>query len=77
MMVMNSSTPKKTCISHAHRPPKTIHRMFSGMRMQPVELFVSFTSAPKGHRHNKPILNVYSATGMPMMVMTIARLPVK
>ena len=51
--------------------------MFSGMRIQPVGLFASYTSAPKGHKHNKPILNVCKATGMPMMVMAIAKLPVK
>lgn len=45
--------------------------------MQPVELSVSLTSAPSGHRHNNPILNVCIATGMPMIVIAIARLTQK
>lgn len=35
------------------------------------------TWAPKGQRHSRPILKVCNATGMPMMVMAIAKLPVK
>ncbi len=77
IIVTNSNTPKTMCISHAHKPPKTIQRIFSGIRMHPEGLSVSFTSAPKGHRQSKPILNVCKATGMPMMVIAIARLPVK
>ena len=64
-----------------HQPgPQTtenIQRMFNGMRMQPVGDSVSFTSAPKGHRQSRPILKVCKATGMPIIVMAIARLPVK
>ena len=74
---MNSKAPNTTCMNHAHKPPKIIHRMLSGIRMQPVGESVSRTSAPKGHRHSSPILNVCQATGMPTIVQAKARLPVK
>ena len=77
MMVMHSNNPKNTCTRHAHKPPKISQRRFSGRRMQPVGLEVSITSAPKGHRHSNPNLNVCNATGMPIMVNTITRLPEK
>ena len=77
MMVMQSSTPKKRCIKQAHRPPKIIHIRFRGMRMHPMGPSVSFTSAPNGQRHSRPILKVCNATGMPMIVMAKAKLPVK
>ena len=45
--------------------------------MHPMGPSVSFTSAPNGQRHNRPILKVCNATGMPMIVMAKAKLPVK
>lgn len=77
MIDTNSNAPKNTCIIHDHSPPKTIQSIFSGIRMQPVGPSVSFTTAPKGHKQSKPSLNVCKATGMPIMVMAIATLPVK
>ena len=77
MMVINSNTPKKRCTKQAHRPPKMIQIRFSGMRTQPIGPSVSFTSAPNGQRHSRPILNVCNATGIPMIVMAKAKLPVK
>ncbi len=65
------------CIIHAHRPPNINQRIFRGMRMQPVGLFVFLTSEPNGHKHKRPILNVCNAIGMPIMVIANARLPVK
>ena len=77
MMVMKSNTPKKICISQAHKPPKIIQMILSGKVMQLLGLSQSLTSAPNGHRQSKPILKVCNANGMPMMVQAIARLPVK
>ncbi len=50
---------------------------FSGIRMQPVGKLVLLTSEPKGHKQSKPILNVCHATGKPIIVIAIAKLPVK
>lgn len=77
IIVTNSSMPKNTCVSHAHKPPKTIHMILSGIVIHPDDDAVSLTSAPKGQRHSSPILNVCRAKGMPMMVRATARLPVK
>lgn len=77
MIVINSNTPKMMCMSHAHKPPIMIHNTLSGIRMQPSSESVSSISAPKGHKHNRPILKVWNATGKPMIVQAIARLPVK
>ena len=65
------------CIIHAHNPPQSSQMRFSGIRMQPVGESVLLTSEPKGHKHSKPILNVCHATGKPIIVMAIAKLPVK
>ena len=75
--VTQSNNPKNTCIIHDHRPPNNNQRIFRGMRMQPVGLFVSLTFEPNGHRHRRPILNVCIAMGMPIMVIANAKLPVK
>ena len=77
MMVMNSNTPKKRCTKQAHKPPKIIHIRFNGIRIHPTGQSVSFTSAPNGQRHSRPILKVCNATGIPMIVMANAKLPVK
>ena len=50
---------------------------FSGIRMQPVGKLVLLTSDSKGHKQSKPILNVCHATGKPIIVIAIAKLPVK
>lgn len=77
MMVMKSNIPKKICISHAHKPPKTIQMTLRGKVMQTLGLSPSLTSAPNGHKQSKPILKVCNAMGMPIMVQAITKLPVK
>ena len=77
MMVMQRRTPKKMCIRQAQSPPKISQRMFSGMLMQPMELSDFLMVEPKGQRQYSPSLKVCNATGIPIMVMAIARLPVK
>ncbi len=69
--------PKRMWVKHAHKPPKIIQMILSGMVIQPERLSPSLTSAPKGHRHKSPSLNVCTAAGMPIMVMASAKLPVK
>lgn len=66
-----------TWTNHAHRPPHNSQMRFRGIRMHPVGDSVLLISAPKGHKHSKPILKVCKARGMPMMVIAYAKLPVK
>ncbi len=64
-------------VNQAHKPPKIIQIILSGMVIQPERLFPCLTSDPKGHKHNSPSLNVCIAAGMPIMVMASTKLPVK
>ena len=75
--MMARSSPKKMWVRHAQKPPKIIQMILSGMVIQPERLSPSLTSAPKGHRHKSPSLNVCTAAGMPIMVRASAKLPVK
>lgn len=77
MTVMQSRVPKKMWHSQAQKPPKMHQIMFIGVLMHPEGLSVFLASAPKGHRHIRPILSVCSAKGIPIIVTKRARLPVK
>ena len=76
-MVRQSKSPKKIWHIHARSPPKIIHRIFKGIRMQPEGVSDFFISAPNGHKQSNPNLKVCIAMGMPMMVHANAKLPVK
>ena len=77
IMVIPRRIPKSRCMKHAHNPPKMIQMILRRRLRHPDGQSVSLISAPNGHRHKMPILNVCRANGSPIIVMASARLPVK
>lgn len=77
IIVIKSKHPKITWTNHAQSPPHSNQMRFKGIRIHPVGDSILLTSDPKGHKHNKPILKVCKAMGIPIMVIANAKLPVK